>query len=128
MSQIGRRLGRSGLALTVEACLRAIEDAGLSPDDIDGVASYPGAAGGGPGFSGAGSTQLHDALGLRTRWHLGTGETGGQLGPVMDAALAVAVRCRGPRRLLPLRLGVDRTSRAAAAPTRSAVGRNAWAE
>ena len=64
VSQIGRRLGRSGLALTVEACLRAIEDAGLSPDDIDGVASYPGAAGGGPGFSGAGSTQLHDALGL----------------------------------------------------------------
>ena len=54
------------------------------------MASYPGAAGGGPGFSGAGSTQLHDALGLRTRWHLGTGETAGQLGPVMDAALAVA--------------------------------------
>ncbi len=90
VSQIGRRLGRSGLALTVEACLRAIEGAGLSPDDIDGVASYPGPAGGGPGFSGAGSTQLHDALGLRTRWHLGTGETAGQLGPVMDAALAVA--------------------------------------
>ena len=47
VSQIGRRLGRSGLALTVEACLRAIDDAGLTPDDIDGVASYPGAAGGG---------------------------------------------------------------------------------
>ena len=31
-----------------------------------------------------------DALGLRTRWHLGTGETAGQLGPVMDAALAVS--------------------------------------
>jgi acetyl-CoA acetyltransferase len=89
-SQVGRRLGRSGLALTVEACLRAITDAGLTPDDIDGVASYPGVTGATAGFSGAGSTQLQDALGLRTRWHLGTAETAGQLGPVMDAALAVA--------------------------------------
>lgn len=90
VSQIGRRLGRSGLALTVEACLRAIEDAGLSPDAIDGVATYPGAGAGSAGFSGAGATQLRDALGLRTRWHLGTAETAGQLGPVMDASLAVA--------------------------------------
>jgi acetyl-CoA acetyltransferase len=91
-SEVGRRLGRSGLSLTVEACLRAIEDAGLTPDDIDGVASYPGPSSPTAGFSGAGSTQLHDAIGLRTRWHLGTGETAGQLGPVMDAALAVASR------------------------------------
>lgn len=90
LSQVGRRLGRSGLALTVEACLRAIEDAGLTPDAIDGVATYPGATAGGAGFSGAGATQLHDALGLRTRWLFGTAETAGQLGPVMDAALAVA--------------------------------------
>lgn len=89
-SQVGRRLGRSGLALTIEACLRAIADAGLAPDDIDGVATYPGAIAGMAGFSGAGSTQLQDALGLRTKWHLGTAETAGQLGPVMDAALAVA--------------------------------------
>ena len=34
-SQVGRRLGRTGLELTVEACLRAIEDAGLTVDDID---------------------------------------------------------------------------------------------
>ncbi|MGH9135571.1 MAG: thiolase family protein [Acidimicrobiales bacterium] len=90
-SQVGRRLGRSGLDLTVEACLRAIADAGLTPDDIDGVASYPGTAAGSAGFSGAGSTQLHDALGLRTRWHLGTGEIAGQLGPVMDACMAAAL-------------------------------------
>jgi acetyl-CoA acetyltransferase len=88
-SQVGRRLGRSGIDLTVEACLRAIADAGLTPDDIDGVATYPG--GGFPaGFSGASCNELHDALGLRTRWHLGTAETGGQLGPVMDACVAVA--------------------------------------
>ena len=100
ISQVGRRLGRSGLALTIEACLRAIADAGLTPDDIDGVASYPGAGAGGPGFSGAGSTELHDALGLRTRWHFGAGETAGQLGPVIEAALAVASGSVKPRRIL----------------------------
>lgn len=89
-SAVGRRLGRSGWDLTIEACTRAIADAGLEPDDIDGVASYPGPTSPGPGFSGAGAIQVHDALGLRTRWHLGTSETAGQLGPVMDACLAVA--------------------------------------
>ncbi len=89
-SEVGRRLGRSGYDLTVEACRRAIADAGLTPDDIDGVATYPGPTSPGPGFSGAGAIQVHDALGLRTRWHLGTAETAGQLGPVMNACLAVA--------------------------------------
>ncbi len=41
-SQVGRRLGRTGLDLTLEAVLRAIEDAGLHVDDVDGIASYPG--------------------------------------------------------------------------------------
>ncbi len=88
-SQVGRRLGRSGLDLTVEACLRAIADAGLDPDDIDGVATYPGSHPA-PGFSGASTHELRDALGLRTNWFLGTSETAGQLGPIMDASVAVA--------------------------------------
>ena len=41
-SQVGRRIGRTGLDLTLEAVLRAIEDAGLHVDDVDGIASYPG--------------------------------------------------------------------------------------
>ena len=88
-SQVGRRLGRSGLELTIEACLRAIADAGLTPDDIDGVATYPGYSPA-PGFSGASTHELRDALGLRTNWFVGTTETGGQLGPIMDACVAVA--------------------------------------
>ena len=89
-SEVGRRLGRSGYDLTIEACLRAIDDAGLDPDDIDGVATYPGASAPIRGMTGAGAMQLHDALGLKTRWHMGTSETAGQLGPVMNACLAVA--------------------------------------
>jgi 3-oxoacyl-[acyl-carrier-protein] synthase III len=38
-SQIGRHLGRSDIDLTVEACLAAIADAGLSRDDIDGLST-----------------------------------------------------------------------------------------
>ena len=37
-SDIGRRLHRSGLDLTIEAALRAIDDAGLTVDDIAGFA------------------------------------------------------------------------------------------
>ena len=41
-SDVGRRLNRDPLALTVDACLAAIADAGLTRADIDGVSTYPG--------------------------------------------------------------------------------------
>ena len=55
-SQVGRRLGRTAMSLTVDACLDAVADAGLTMSDIDGLASYPGGAMDGltPGFSGPG--------------------------------------------------------------------------
>ena len=36
-SDVGRRLGRDPLALTADACLAAIEDAGLRREEIDGL-------------------------------------------------------------------------------------------
>ena len=39
ISRIGRRLGVPGIDLTEEASLAAITDAGLSPADIDGMAT-----------------------------------------------------------------------------------------
>lgn len=86
-SQIGRRLYRGGLDLTIDAALAAIEDAGLTPDDIDGISTYPGT--GGP-FGGASGADLHDALRLKLNWRDGAGETAGQLGAVHKAVLAVA--------------------------------------
>ena len=44
-SEIGRRLFRDPLDLTLDACLAAIEDAGLTTDQIDGIATYPGPIG-----------------------------------------------------------------------------------
>ncbi len=65
-SEVGRRLGRDPLELTLDACVAAIEDAGLARDDIDGLSTYPGMMTGAPGFSGAGISDVHDALRLMT--------------------------------------------------------------
>jgi acetyl-CoA acetyltransferase len=90
-SQVGRRLGRTGLELTLEAVTRAIADAGLSIDDVDGVASYPGPGVPDAGFSGATITEVRNALGLRSRWYLSSLETAGQIGPAIEASMAVAL-------------------------------------
>ena len=41
-SDVGRRLGRSGLSLTIDAALDALADSGLHSADIDGLSTYPG--------------------------------------------------------------------------------------
>lgn len=89
-SEVGRRLGRSPLSLTVDAALAAVEDAGLDPADIDGVATWPGAAAATPGFSSVGVWNLKEALALDLRWFSGGPETAGQLGGVFSACAAIA--------------------------------------
>src|SRR5436305_6595957 len=89
-SRVGRRLHVDPLVLTADACLAAIADAGLTPDDIDGVSTYPGAHGYTPGISGAGVDDVRGLLGLDLRWHAGGPEVNGQLGSVVNAVLAVA--------------------------------------
>jgi acetyl-CoA acetyltransferase/uncharacterized OB-fold protein len=88
-SEIGRRLMVPPLSLTVTACERAIADAGLTIDDIDGLATYPGAGAFG-GFAEGGVTALESALGIRPTWYNGGGETFGPGGSVIAAMLAVA--------------------------------------
>lgn len=89
-SDVGRRLGRSGLSLTVDAALEAIEDAGLTRADIDGVSTYPGLATSSPGMSPVGVPALKDALRLEPAWYSGGAETPGQYGAMFNAIAAVA--------------------------------------
>ncbi len=90
-SDVGRRLNRDPLALTADACLAAIEDAGLRREEIDGLSTYPGNMGGSPaGFSGAGITEVQDMLRLDLDWFCGGPELPGQLGSVVNACMAVA--------------------------------------
>ena len=87
-SALGRRLMVDPLSLTVDACLAAVADAGLTLDDIDGLSTYPGA--GGMGMSEGGVTAVEEALRLRPTWTNGGGDLPGPGGSVIAAMLAVA--------------------------------------
>ena len=89
-SDIGRRLYRDPLELTVDACLGAIADAGLTTADIDGISTYPGGTESPAGFSGAGVTDVQEALRLNLSWYTGGLELPSQLGAVINAVLAVS--------------------------------------
>ena len=80
ISRIGRRTGIPGLELTMEAVREAITDAGLTPDDIDGISTFGDTL----------PSEVVDALGNHaTDVGVGFG-TGGVLTPVMSAFVAVA--------------------------------------
>ncbi len=89
ISEVGVRLTRSPMGLTLDAVREAIDDAGLTLDQIDGVSTYPGRMSSFMGFSPIGSDELIETLGLKTRWHLGGGEMTAQLGAITAAAMAV---------------------------------------
>jgi len=82
ISRIGRRTGIPGLHLTMEAVRAAIDDAGLTATDIDGIATL--------GDTPAG--EVNAALQIDAAdCGMGFG-TGGLLSPVMSACRAVAER------------------------------------
>jgi acetyl-CoA acetyltransferase len=90
-SAVGRRLGRAPLALTLDAITAAVADAGLSLDDIGGLASYPGGGTSvGPGFGGPSLADVYDALGLDVDFMMGSFEGPAQLGPVISGSLAIS--------------------------------------
>jgi acetyl-CoA acetyltransferase len=89
-SQIGRRIYRDPLDLTIESTFAALENAGLTVADIDGISTYPGAISTPPGFSGVGVTELQEALHLELNWFSGGLESPGQFGSVINAVAAVA--------------------------------------
>lgn len=95
-SAVGRKLGRSGLQLTLDAVTAAVADAGLALTDVDGLATYPGPiVNYVPGLVGPDLYEVQDALRLSLGWHLSTPQGGAQVAPVIEAVLAVAGRlCR----------------------------------
>ncbi|WP_241383501.1 thiolase C-terminal domain-containing protein [Rhodococcus sp. CH91] len=87
-SAVGRRLMVDPLTLTVDACLQAVADAGLTLADIDGLSTYPGAAPG--GISEGGIMPVEQALRIRPNWVNGGGDLPGQNGSIIAAMLAVS--------------------------------------
>lgn len=88
-SEIGTKLTRAPLLLTVDAVREALDEAGLTIGQIDGVSTYPGRVPAFLGFSPVGADELIDALGIRATWYAGGGEITSQLGAVVAAAAAV---------------------------------------
>lgn len=89
MSEVGVRLERSPLGLTMDAIREAVSDAGLTLEQIDGVSTYPGKMQTFLGFSPIGVDDVIETCGLKTRWHSGAAEATAQLGAIADAAAAV---------------------------------------
>ena len=73
----------------MEACRRAVADAGLTMGDIDGLSTYPGGSAAG-GHSEGGISALEESLLVRPTWFNGGSELPGQGGSVVAAMLAVA--------------------------------------
>lgn len=90
MSAVGRRLDVHPLALAVDACRAAVADAGLTLDDIDGLATYPGGGMMAGGHSEGGVPAIAEALRVSPTWFAGGPETPGQGGSILNAMLAVA--------------------------------------
>jgi acetyl-CoA acetyltransferase len=88
-SAIGRQLGRSGFQLTIDAILAAVADAGLTVDDIDGLAMFPGGGAANlPGYANGNLYEVQDALRITTTWRQGIVE--GMSLPFYGPAMAVA--------------------------------------
>ena len=88
-SETGVRLTRAPLLLTVDAIKEALNEAGLTIDQIDGVATYPGKVPQFLGFSPVSSDDVIEAMGIKSKWHLGGGEMPAQLSAIASAAMAV---------------------------------------
>jgi acetyl-CoA acetyltransferase len=88
-SEVTRGTDRWPIDLTIDACLEAMADAGLTRADIDGIATWPGGGSETAGFAPVGAGQLQDALRLNVDWYNGTGETSGQLGAVFNSIGAI---------------------------------------
>jgi acetyl-CoA acetyltransferase len=91
-SEIGIKLTRHPLLLTLDAVREALDEAGLTIGQIDGVSTYPGRSAGYLGFSPVGADELVDALGIRASWYAGGMEITSQLGAVVAAAGAIRLR------------------------------------
>ena len=88
-SEVGVRLPRHPMLLTVDAVNQALAEAGLTIEQIDGVFTYPGKASGYLAFSPVGSDDLIETMGIKSKWHMGAMEQPAQLSAIGMAAMAV---------------------------------------
>jgi acetyl-CoA acetyltransferase len=89
-SKLSRHVPVDPLSLTIESAMAAIFDAGLTPNDIDGVSCQPGLIGDMPGMSPVSIGEVRDALDLKLSWYTGAREGPGHLVAIFNACAAIA--------------------------------------
>jgi acetyl-CoA acetyltransferase len=87
--EIGRNTGRTEGSLTTEACLAAVEDAGLTMADVDGLLSYPDRIS--SPFEGPSLLYMQRSLGLKelNYWQASSTTGPGQFAAVIDGVYAI---------------------------------------
>ncbi|AUW60036.1 DitF protein [Sphingobium sp. SCG-1] len=76
--------------LAVDACIAAIQDAGLTAADVDGIATWPGGEPGvGHGSTAASVVDVKNSLGLKLNWY-SSGRGPSQFGAIANAIGAIA--------------------------------------
>jgi acetyl-CoA acetyltransferase len=88
-SEVAIRTKRHPMLLTLDAVREALDEAGLTIDQIDGVATFPGKSSGNLGFSPVGADEVIEALGIKAKWYVGGMEQPAQLSSIANAAMAV---------------------------------------
>ena len=105
-SQIGRRIYRDPLDLTIDACLGRDRRRRAHPRrHRRHRRPTPAAMDVPPGFSGVGVDEVQDALRLKLNWFAGGLELPGQLGSVVNACARGRDRPGQPRAVLPHGVG-----------------------
>jgi acetyl-CoA acetyltransferase len=84
-SEAGRALFRSPIDLATDAVKRAIADAGLTRDDIDGIVVFR------PDEGSAGALEIQDAMGLKVEWFAQCDMGPSQLSAFFEACHAVGM-------------------------------------
>lgn len=89
-SEAGRPSAKTALQLTLDACSLALNDAGLEPDDIDGITTYPDKSHEGGGIAPVGATELMLALGIEPVWISASSDGPGHMSAIFSAITAIA--------------------------------------
>lgn len=123
-SEVSRGSAKSPLRLTVDACKAAVQHAGLSLKDIDGLVTYPGTSDGGAGFSPVGLHDVRLALGLKLGWYA----TLSMESPAQMSALFAAIHAlvsKAARHVLVFRTTAEASARKRARDSMAWGGANA---
>jgi len=88
-SDLGKDTGRSEASLTIDAVRAALDDAGLTAADVDGLSPWPSRQGADT-FSGPPLSLIQRSLGLQLRYWQAGGEGAAQLSGVINGAQAIA--------------------------------------